>query len=610
MKTILVVDDMAVFREPIAASLRLSGYKTLCAVDGEEALRITRANHPALILLDVAMPKMDGLTVLKHLRGDAAIANTPVILLTAVAETKIVLAAASLGVKDYLLKSRFRLNELLERIKRFDVLPNTAAHPATAALPQQPSPQSAATPSKLPAQTAMHGAARPAGTVSSAGKTTPADKQRADIPVVLTREQFLAKVQRIFQAKALSGVIAQVIALAGSPRGDTAELAELAELISRDPMLSVRVLQTANSATYASTGSLVTTIQAAITKIGFNAIRNIAATLGVFDCMPEASADGFNPIRCWQHSFAVAQLCERLVANYSVEEAGLAYLVGLCHDLGDIFVRTQFSREYQQVIEIAGKTGKNIEELHSLMLGVSPMQIASAVLKGMSIPPAIREPIEILHSQNKRRTDNRLAQALWMAENYANAAMLASSPISQIVPLTRAFCRAAVANPNPPLPDAQKLRDEVLCLTASLARLSHVDEAKLLAPMFNSASAKVWVARHAGISQFDPIAVAVESLAEHAIHEQLPTPKETQELHGLIIVAPTPGAAGILKNNFEAIQSNTVHLGHKLPTLAISAEAPRSESQADLLSCRSCVALDELAAFIATLSTNSAQKAA
>ena len=74
MSSILVVDDMAVFREPIAASLRLAGHQTQCAADGEEALRMVRQRRPDLILLDVSMPKMDGITFLKRLRAEPAIA--------------------------------------------------------------------------------------------------------------------------------------------------------------------------------------------------------------------------------------------------------------------------------------------------------------------------------------------------------------------------------------------------------------------------------------------------------------------------------------------------------------------------------------------------------
>src|SRR5271170_5773708 len=102
MKSILVVDDMAIFREPIAASLRLAGYEALCAADGEKALQLARTNHPDVILLDVAMPGMDGIGFLRNLRADPGIASTHVILLTVVNDKERVLAAGSLGVKDYI----------------------------------------------------------------------------------------------------------------------------------------------------------------------------------------------------------------------------------------------------------------------------------------------------------------------------------------------------------------------------------------------------------------------------------------------------------------------------------------------------------------------------
>jgi DNA-binding response OmpR family regulator len=63
------------------------------------------------------MPVMDGLTCLRAMRANAALVNVPVILLTAMSEKRHVLEAANLGVKDYLLKSRFSLTDLLTRVK-------------------------------------------------------------------------------------------------------------------------------------------------------------------------------------------------------------------------------------------------------------------------------------------------------------------------------------------------------------------------------------------------------------------------------------------------------------------------------------------------------------
>jgi CheY-like chemotaxis protein len=119
MSTVLVVDDMPIFRDPIAASLRLAGYKTVCAATGAEALAAARARRPDVVLLDVSMPGMDGISCLRAVRADPSLADLPVILLTAVSDRQYVLEAGKLGVKDYLLKSRFSLADLLARVAKY-----------------------------------------------------------------------------------------------------------------------------------------------------------------------------------------------------------------------------------------------------------------------------------------------------------------------------------------------------------------------------------------------------------------------------------------------------------------------------------------------------------
>jgi CheY-like chemotaxis protein len=115
---ILVVDDMAAVREPIAASLVGAGYRTATAPNGAKALAAVNQEKPDLILLDVSMPIMDGLTFLGVLRGNRSTASIPVILLTAAADEPRVRDAAKLGVKAYLLKSEFSVAEMLKRVKQ------------------------------------------------------------------------------------------------------------------------------------------------------------------------------------------------------------------------------------------------------------------------------------------------------------------------------------------------------------------------------------------------------------------------------------------------------------------------------------------------------------
>lgn len=133
MSMILIVDDMAVVREPIAATLRAYGYRTLCAASGEEALAAMQISRPDLVLLDLAMPGMDGMAVLRILRGQDR--TIPVIFLTASCDTAHVVEAARLGVRDYLTKSAFSLTELLPRVRKYLSPPGPAGIPCTSGSP-------------------------------------------------------------------------------------------------------------------------------------------------------------------------------------------------------------------------------------------------------------------------------------------------------------------------------------------------------------------------------------------------------------------------------------------------------------------------------------------
>lgn len=139
MSLVLVVDDMAAIREPIAACLRLEGYETACAANGAEALAAVHRRKPDLILLDVSMPVMDGIAFLTALRAHPSTAGVPVILLTADSDKARVLEAAKLGAKHYLIKSQFSLPDLLKRVKE-----QVAAALPPAAAPAKPEGRSSA----------------------------------------------------------------------------------------------------------------------------------------------------------------------------------------------------------------------------------------------------------------------------------------------------------------------------------------------------------------------------------------------------------------------------------------------------------------------------------
>ena len=101
---VLVVDDDPDNRAIVERRLRAQSYQVITAEDGVVGLERAREIKPDLVILDVMMPRMDGLEVLKHLRSDAALPFMPVIMLTAKGDLKDVVVGLDLGADDYLVK--------------------------------------------------------------------------------------------------------------------------------------------------------------------------------------------------------------------------------------------------------------------------------------------------------------------------------------------------------------------------------------------------------------------------------------------------------------------------------------------------------------------------
>jgi two-component system alkaline phosphatase synthesis response regulator PhoP len=113
--TVLVVDDDPVIQKLLQVNFEMEGYDVVVAGDGEEGLALAREERPDLVLLDVMMPKMNGLDVAAALRSDKVTEAIPIIMLSAKAQASDVQAGLDLGVDDYVTKP-FDPLELLERV--------------------------------------------------------------------------------------------------------------------------------------------------------------------------------------------------------------------------------------------------------------------------------------------------------------------------------------------------------------------------------------------------------------------------------------------------------------------------------------------------------------
>jgi adenylate cyclase len=125
---ILIVDDNETNRDILRTRLQPQGYDLLEACDGEEALAAARAHLPDLILLDVMMPKIDGIEVCRQLKADAGLPFIAIILVTAKADSKDVVGGLEAGADEYLtkpvdqaalvarVKSMLRMKELTDKV--------------------------------------------------------------------------------------------------------------------------------------------------------------------------------------------------------------------------------------------------------------------------------------------------------------------------------------------------------------------------------------------------------------------------------------------------------------------------------------------------------------
>ena len=117
MKKILFIEDEAALQKAVGDALAEEKFEVISALDGEAGLRLAKDPKPDLILLDLIMPKMNGIEVLKRLKESDETKDIPVIVLTNSEEMEHIQQAIDLGATTYLVKINYKLDEVVEKIK-------------------------------------------------------------------------------------------------------------------------------------------------------------------------------------------------------------------------------------------------------------------------------------------------------------------------------------------------------------------------------------------------------------------------------------------------------------------------------------------------------------
>lgn len=115
-KTVLIVEDEQSMQRALKNKLEHAGYAVSAANDGEGAIDALRSAKPDLVLLDLIMPKLDGISVLRQMKADDALRAVPVVILTNLSSGDKVAEAMQLGTFDFLVKANYSLDDVLKKV--------------------------------------------------------------------------------------------------------------------------------------------------------------------------------------------------------------------------------------------------------------------------------------------------------------------------------------------------------------------------------------------------------------------------------------------------------------------------------------------------------------
>lgn len=117
--TVLIVEDEPFLMKILVDKLSLEKFPLLSGANGEEGLKLALEKHPDIILLDILMPRMNGIEMLTELRKDAWGKKVPVIMLTNLNDPDHISQAKALNAKDFIVKADWKLSELVVKMRKY-----------------------------------------------------------------------------------------------------------------------------------------------------------------------------------------------------------------------------------------------------------------------------------------------------------------------------------------------------------------------------------------------------------------------------------------------------------------------------------------------------------
>lgn len=429
MTSVLIVDDLAIVREPIAAALSQRGYQVRCASNGIEAINMIRAHPPSVILLDLTMPGADGFDVVTNMRADPAVPRIPVIVLTDSNDRETVLRSRQLGIAGYLLKSAFSMERTVLAIER--------------AIRQESRTPRVGVASREAGSADQGACAKPA-----ASKPLTCQQVLKSRKPLLTRSALVERINEFAELKSFPPMVTEVVKLSKS---STASIETMAHLIRRDQSLALKLLKLANSAAYAR-GRPADSIDKAVMRIGVQGTGQAALSMGIVDQFAGAAGDSSSSLvdlrAFWEHSIACGLIAGRLAEGAEGVASETAFTSGLLHDIGRLALVETAPEEYAQVSDAARELGLPLELVEARLLSMDHAECICPILRAWGLPSELTEPIARHHGAGRMGAGSHAnhVRVLTLADRLAHALLVGSSGNDTIYPVEN-LCRDLKVGP-------------------------------------------------------------------------------------------------------------------------------------------------------------------
>jgi putative nucleotidyltransferase with HDIG domain len=194
----------------------------------------------------------------------------------------------------------------------------------------------------------------------------------------------------------LPSLPAVVMELLTSIDQEDVDISVLARKVSLDQALTAKTLRLANSSN-AGLQVRVTTIQQAITFLGFEATRNLITAAAVTGCFPAGKCPGFDHRAFWRHSIATAA-CARVLARRMRLNQDFAFTAGLLHDIGRLVLVTAYPEQYGAVLAQRQRDDRQLLEVEREMLGVDHVMAGTALAQHWQFSDTMQHAISYHHA--------------------------------------------------------------------------------------------------------------------------------------------------------------------------------------------------------------------